>query len=219
MTDAAEVLAAVRRAAATSARPVLLGIVGPPGVGKTYVASRVCARLEAEGLSCGTVAMDGFHRSGLQLERRGLRGRKGAPETFDAAGLVVLLARIRAGGDEPVLVPDYDRALHEPVAARGCIEPGTRVVVVEGNYLLHDAPGWSRVRGLLDVAWQLDAPTSLRTERLVARHVAGGRSREDALAWVERVDRPNAELVARGRARADFVTDARLVESELAQLR
>lgn len=217
--DAAVVLGEVRRLAASSPRPVLLGITGPPGVGKTYVAARVRAHLEQTGLRAETVAMDGFHLSNLQLEQRGLRQRKGAPETFDVPGLLALLSRVRAAGPEPVFVPDYDRELHEPVAARRCIEPGTRVVVLEGSYLLHDAPGWSDVRALLDVAWYLDAPASVRAERLVERHVAGGRTRAQALAWMEQVDHANAALVEASRDRADFVSDARLVGSELAQPR
>ncbi|GAB2884318.1 nucleoside/nucleotide kinase family protein [Nocardioides pacificus] len=215
--SAAEVLAEVRRRAAAAPR-VVLGIVGPPGVGKTYVAARFRAVLQADGVPTETIAMDGFHLSNVQLDRLGLRERKGSPETFDVAGLVSLLRRIREPGAEAIFVPDYDRELHEPVAARRCVEPGTRVVVVEGNYLLHDAPGWAQVRALLDVAWHLDAPESLRGERLVARHVAGGRSPEEARVWVEQVDRPNAALIERGRTRADFLTDASRIDSEIAQL-
>lgn len=217
MTDARAVLAEVRRVAASSTRPVLLGIVGPPGVGKTHVAGRVCAALERDGVAAGVVAMDGFHLTNRQLDRLGLRERKGAPETFDVTGLVAVLERLRRGGPDPVLVPDYDRVLHEPVPARGRIEAGTRVVVVEGSYLLHDAPGWAEVRGLLDLAWYLDAPDAVRAERLLARHVAGGRTGEEALAWIERVDRPHARLVAAGRSRADIVSDVSATDAQLAR--
>ena len=38
------------------------------------------------------VPLDGFHLADVELERRGLRDRKGAPETFDADGYAALLA-------------------------------------------------------------------------------------------------------------------------------
>jgi pantothenate kinase len=45
---------------------------------------------------------------------------------------------------------------------------------------------------------------SLRHERLVARHMQFGRSREQALAWVASTDEPNAVRIAQTRGRADL---------------
>ena len=80
-----------------------------------------------------------------------------------------------------------------------------RLVVTEGNYLLVDEPPWSAVRELIDEAWYLDLSDEVRIERLIARHLAYGKSRSQARAWVLRSDERNAELVARTRARADLV--------------
>ena len=46
-----------------------------------------------DGVAAVTVPMDGFHLSNQELARLGLADRKGAPETFDAAGYVALLRR------------------------------------------------------------------------------------------------------------------------------
>jgi pantothenate kinase len=81
-------------------------------------------------------------------------------------------------------------------------------VVTEGNYLLVDRPEWRAVRRELDEVRFLDCPDDVRRPRLIARHVAFGKSPEDAEAWVARVDDANAALVAATRGRADRVVDA-----------
>lgn len=148
------------------------------------------------------VPMDGFHYADVELRRRGLLDRKGAPETFDAEGFAALLSRIVAG--EEVVAPGFERDLEQPLA--GAIHvPAGAPVVTEGNYLLLPEPRWAAVRALLDEVVYVEVPERLRLERLVARHVAFGKSPEAARAWVERVDEPNARLVAATRDRADRV--------------
>lgn len=181
----------------------LLGLAGPPGVGKSTVAEAVVA---AVGPGAVVVPMDGFHLAQAELERLGRADRKGAPDTFDPAGLVALLARLRPGGDDGVVyAPAFHRHLEEPVAGAVPVPPDAGLVVVEGNYLLHDDGRWAQVRPLLDECWYLEVDDDLRVERLVARHVAHGRSPEAAREWVLRSDEANARLVAPGRERADVV--------------
>ena len=62
--------------------------------------------------------MDGFHLADVELVRRGLLDRKGAPETFDAWGYAALLARLRAEPDHVVLAPAFERGLEQPLAGR-----------------------------------------------------------------------------------------------------
>src|SRR6187551_230882 len=76
----------------------ILGIAGPPGGGKSTVARAVVAEL---GGAARLVPMDGFHLAQAELVRLGRRERMGAPDTFDSAGFVALLQRLR--GDEPVV--------------------------------------------------------------------------------------------------------------------
>ena len=187
---------------------VMAGLAGPPGAGKSTVARQVARILGHRGAPACVVPQDGFHLSHRQLDRQGLLGAKGTPPTFDVAGFVNLLRRIRALGPRDVVyVPEYDRHLHEPVAARGRVDAATRVVLVEGNYLLLDAGPWDQVRDLLDVTWYLDAPPAFRDERLLHRHTSGGRTADDARTWIDTVDHANTVLIETTRDRADFVLD------------
>jgi pantothenate kinase len=87
------------------------------------------------------------------------------------------------------------------------IQPPHRLIVVEGNYLLHDEPPWDRVRPLLDEAWYVDAPRGEIAQRLLERHVKTGRSREDAEKKIASTDIPNLEIIERTRARADRIIE------------
>ncbi|MFH7595574.1 nucleoside/nucleotide kinase family protein [Streptomyces racemochromogenes] len=184
----------------------LLGIAGPPGAGKSTLAARIAEALGPE--RAVVVPMDGFHLAQTVLERTGRADRKGAPDTFDAAGYVALLRRLRAPQQgSTVYAPAFDRRLEEPIAGSIPVAPHVPLVITEGNYLLHDAGEWAAVRPLLDEAWYLDPADTLRVDRLIARHVRHGKDPAHARAWVARSDEANARLVALGRPRADLVID------------
>lgn len=190
------------RARALAAGPRrLLGLAGAPGAGKSTLAAAVVAAL---GDRAVLVPMDGFHLAQAALERLGRADRKGAPDTFDAAGFVALLRRLRT---EPgtVWAPAFDRALEEPVAGAIAVPVDVPLVVVEGNYLLLDDGDWAAVADLLDETWYVAVDDAVRLERLVARHVAFGKAPDAARAWALGPDERNARLVAAGRERADVV--------------
>jgi pantothenate kinase len=181
----------------------IIGLVGPPGAGKSTVAA---ALQQAFATVSQVVPMDGFHLANAQLARLGLAHCKGAPDTFDSAGYVALLTRLRQQrADEVIYAPEFHRAIEEPVAGAIAVLPQTKLIITEGNYLLLNSGHWAQVKPLLDEVWYVDVDDVLRVQRLVQRHEQFGRSAEAANAWVQNTDEPNACLIAAGKGRADVV--------------
>ena len=147
------------REALDGTRPVLLGVTGEPGAGKSTFAASLVANLLEAGPAV-LVPMDGFHLANVALAALGRSDRKGAIDTFDGAGFAALLARLRAGGPDTVWAPVYDRSIEESVANAIPVPAGTEVVVTEGNYLLVDEGPWDAVRGLLDEVWAVGSTRS-----------------------------------------------------------
>ena len=131
----------------------LLGLVGAPGAGKSTLA---LAMLQAVGADrAQVVPMDGFHLANVELQRLGRADRKGAPDTFDSAGYVALLQRLRnqqPDGDI-VYAPEFRREIEEPIAGAIAVLPSTQLVITEGNYLLHDVGPWAGAAAMLDECW------------------------------------------------------------------
>ena len=164
----------------------------------------------AEPLELGLGEVEAVHADQAggvraELERLGRADRKGAPDTFDAAGYVALLRRLRAREDAVVYAPEFHREIEQPVACAVPVPRETPLVVTEGNYLLVADGDWAGVRALLDEAWFVEGDEDRRRELLIARHVAFGKSPAYAREWVLRSDERNAELVASARPRAELV--------------
>lgn len=180
----------------------ILGIAGLPGSGKSTLSEQL---LEACGDIAVNVPMDGFHLANSELARLGRSGRKGAPDTFDASGYVALLKRLREPVEgETVYAPAFHREIEEPIAGEIAVPSHVQLVITEGNYLLMDDGAWRDVRPLLDEVWFVDVDDSQRLRQLLERHMRYGRSREDALHWIETTDEPNARRIAATAHRADF---------------
>ncbi|PPF90014.1 nucleoside/nucleotide kinase family protein [Subtercola sp. Z020] len=204
-----DLLSQARDLASTGRRHVL-GFTGAPGAGKSTVAEQVVEALGPE--LAVLVPMDGFHLANEVLLALGRRDRKGAHDTFDAAGYAALMQRIRAqetttltGDDAIVYAPRFARELEEPIGSSLPIRPETPLIVTEGNYLLLETGSWPAARAVIDQVWFLAPHEKVRHERLVRRHEAYGKSHDEAELWALGSDQRNAELIESTAGRADRV--------------
>lgn len=175
----------------------LIALAGPPATGKSTLAEALRDHLVAAGDHATVVPMDGFHLDNRILAEKGLLPRKGAPETFDAAGFIALVQRLKAGGD--VVIPVFDRARDIAIAGAALVPAAARMVIVEGNYLMLDEAPWRALAPLWDLAIFLDAPETELRARLVRRWLDHGLGAEAALARAEANDLPNARRILAAR--------------------
>jgi pantothenate kinase len=180
----------------------ILGITGAPGAGKSTLAQQIA---DALGEDAVLVGLDGFHLSNSELHRLGRHARKGAADTFDAAGYINLLRRLRAQNEPVVYAAYFDRNLEESIACAVPIRSRIPLVVTEGNYLLVDDDAWRGTSELLDECWYIEPDEDTRMQRLIARHMQFGRSAEQAYERSHGSDQRNAELIENTRARADRI--------------
>jgi pantothenate kinase len=197
-----EAKAIVVEGVAASTR-MIIGIIGKPGGGKSTLSKYLLKGMDPTLVS--VVPMDGFHLSNKVLKELGRSDRKGAQDTFDVKGFTTLIQRIKIDSADAIYYPVFDRLIEESIAAQGVVYPSTRVVIVEGNYLMHDRDGWQEISPLLDQRWYAFLDEDLRIARLISRHIAFGKDPESAKAWTKGSDPLNAELIETGVGRCDFI--------------
>ncbi len=183
----------------------LVAIVGAPGSGKSTFANELARRLNLKKQKTVVVPMDGFHLDNQVLHERGLFQRKGAPETFDATGLIRLVKALRA--NEDVFAPNFDRTRDISIAGAIVVPQDTEVVIVEGNYLMFDEPPWSTLAPLWDITARIDVPMPELRARLIQRWLSLNYSRAVATRRAEGNDVPNAQRCIDKALPCDFVFD------------
>lgn len=142
-------------------RPLIIGIAGGTGSGKSTVARRIGEALT--GASVLSLDMDAYYRNRTDLtldERRRLNWDH--PEAFD---LDLLLAHLNAlAARRPVDKPVYDYVTHLRAERTLPLQP-TDVVVIDGILLFVDA----RVRERCDVKVFVDTEADIRLVRRIRR--------------------------------------------------
>ena len=144
--------------------PLIVGIAGGTGSGKSTVARRIAASLDAPMVAF--IDMDAYYRNFAHLpmeERR--RVNWDHPDALDLELLVDQLARLRHG--EAVDKPVYDFLTHTRSPRTERVEPAP-LIVIDGILLFADA----RVRELCHVKVFVDADADIRLIRRIRRDMA-----------------------------------------------
>ena len=180
----------------------VVAIAGPPGSGKSTIAKALVPLVGQAGVIAQVVPMDGFHLDNSILLERNLIDVKGSPGTFDVRGFAELISRL---GNEPeIIFPKFDRDNDLAIAGAGFVSEECDLVLVEGNYLLLDAPFWRDLWKYWDFSIFLDVESKLLRERLLQRWLDQGLSLDQAKKRVNDNDLVNLKTVVCSSSVADF---------------
>ena len=120
--------------------PFVIGVAGSVAVGKSTT-SRVLQLMLAhwpEHPSVELVTTDGFLHPNAELERRGLLGLKGFPESYDRRALLRFVIDLKSGKDE-VLAPTYSHLVYDVTPDEPLVIRRPDVVIIEGLNVLQPA--------------------------------------------------------------------------------
>ncbi|KAM3272164.1 hypothetical protein ACQJBY_042397 [Aegilops geniculata] len=199
----------------------IVGLAGPPGAGKSTVASEVVRRVNmrwsqkhAEDSSLNSdediatmLPMDGFHLYRSQLDAmedpKEAHARRGAPWTFNPSLFLKCLQTLKEEGS--VYAPSFDHGVGDPVENDIFVKPQHKIVIVEGNYLLLEEDVWREIRDMFDEKWFIDIAIDVSMQRVLQRHIGTGKEPDVATWRISYNDRPNAELIMESKKAADLV--------------
>lgn len=174
----------------------IVAIVGAPGSGKSTLADKLRDEIvQTHMLSAEVVPMDGFHYDNSILDARGLRPRKGSPNTFDVDGFESLLQRLSSEPRRDLAIPVFDRTLDLTRASARIIQKNVDILIVEGNYLLLDQQPWRQLRNFFTLTVKIDCPREVIEKRLIRRWLDLGMSEVAARSKVEGNDLLNADVI------------------------
>ena len=184
---------------ASKPTPVVIGISGGTGSGKTTVANVILQRSGAENLT--VLPHDAYYRDLKDLPRAQRdQVNFDHPEALDTALLVKHVAALRRW--EPVDIPVYDFTIHSRTDRTRRIEPHP-VILVEGILIFAEPD----LRQLFDVKIFVDTPADIRFIRRIQRDISErGRTVESVIQQYLTTVRPmHEEFVEPSKRHADVI--------------
>ncbi|KAI0509361.1 P-loop containing nucleoside triphosphate hydrolase protein [Xylaria bambusicola] len=208
-------------------RRFMIAIGGIPGSGKTTLSQIVTQALNTRHASqhpgaepiAAFVPMDGYHLTRAQLsampDPATAHARRGAEFTFDGPSFLSLVKALREPLTTTIFAPSFDHAVKDPKENDIAIQPGHRIVVFEGNYVVLDKEPWREAAGLMDECWFVEVDFEVARRRLVRRHVKAGiaRDEEEAGKRADENDLVNGRQIVENRVTVDEVVVSRDDES------
>lgn len=193
---------------------IIVYLAAPPGLGKSTLSIFLekLSETSDDFVPIQAVGLDGFHYPNNYLECNRIhvngisvlmKDVKGCPETFDIDKLLASIKQLKQG--KAVKWPVYDRTLHD--ISSETITVSREIIVIEGNWLLLNEPGWKELSEYCDYSVFMNGDKNMLKERLVMRKQKGGLTKEEALEFYEKSDSHNVMRTVKHR----LISDVELV--------
>ncbi|MBC8060381.1 MAG: nucleoside/nucleotide kinase family protein [Clostridiaceae bacterium] len=194
-------------------RRLIIFLAAPPAVGKSTLAiflEKLSIEI-AKITPIQSLSLDGFHyyneflktnKITINEREHALYEIKGMPETYDLQSFMSHVEKLKR---KNIKWPIYDRNLHNPV--EDIIEVTEDIVLIEGNWLLLNEPGWKDLKAFCDYSIFIEASEDVLKNRLINRKIRGGLSKDQALDFYERTDKKNVLRVMENRLCADLTLE------------
>jgi uridine kinase len=179
--------------------PVVVGVAGGTGSGKTTVAQAILDRAGTSQISL--IQHDAYYKDlgDLPPAHRALRNFD-HPDALDNQLLIAHLNKLKSG--QPVEMPVYDFTTHTRTSETQTVKP-SRVILVEGILILADAA----LRELMDVKIYVDTDADIRLIRRIQRDLAErGRTLDSVIHQYRATVRPmHEQFVEPSKRHADII--------------
>ena len=179
-----------------------IALSGPPASGKSTISEKLVKDLTLKGHNSSILQMDGFHYDDQILKQKSLLLKKGAPETFDVMGFLNFLFRLQ--NENEVAIPIFDRSLELSRSSAVIISKETRVVIVEGNYILLRTHPWRELHKFFNSTIMINTKNEILEKRLIERWRSFNIPEEEIKQKVFENDLPNGLNVYKNSILADF---------------
>ncbi len=179
-----------------------IALSGPPASGKSTISEKLLKDLTLKGHNSSILQMDGFHYDDQILKQKSLLLKKGAPETFDVMGFLNFLFRLQ--NENEVAIPIFDRSLELSRSSAVIISKETRVVIVEGNYILLKTHPWRELHKFFNSTIMINTKNEILEKRLIERWRSFNIPEEEIKQKVFENDLPNGVNVYKNSILADF---------------
>lgn len=209
---------------------LMIGIGGPPGSGKSYVAEQInwiIGKGVIPGCYATTLPMEGFyypHQYLRQHYRTASQGKisladvKGGPDTFDTVNLKEHLLRLRKQDDDDFYWPGFSPEYNDVLPRHYRVHSTINVILVYGDFLLLDRGPFTGVPGLFNTTIYVESPAAAIISHLMQRRIRNGETELEAKESLKKIDLPNARIAESTRTQADLILERNTMD-ELVSLK